>query len=243
MDLAGDAAILALILVAIMAIVGVFVVVYVGSQMVNEVIRTHISVLQKRGLAKDFIVADLEEDGTTVNGVVNVMHDAEDEDDDQDDHAKNNGIHNNNDGKRYSALKTNDVTDTAVVSGAAGDTTATTQSHSLHRDEDLEAAATVALTPMPSAPQMVSLSSGSSTLRRRNHRSNLSESQRSELIRLGLVCTDEEVYQNANGSVDSDSSYPNSRSSSLDGYGASSRGSEMTQRVSNTNASRRQRSK
>ena len=31
--------------------------------MVNEVIRTHISVLQKRGLAKDFIVADLEEDG------------------------------------------------------------------------------------------------------------------------------------------------------------------------------------
>ena len=26
--------------------------------MVNEVIRTHISVLQKRGLAKDFIVAD-----------------------------------------------------------------------------------------------------------------------------------------------------------------------------------------
>ena len=84
--------------------------------------------------------------GTTVNGVVNVMHDAEDEDDDQDDHAKNNGIHNNNDGKRYSALKTNDVTDTAVVSGAAGDTTATTQSHSLHRDEDLEAAATVACT-------------------------------------------------------------------------------------------------
>ena len=32
-----------------------------GSVLLNEVIRTHISVLQKRGLAKDFIVADLEE--------------------------------------------------------------------------------------------------------------------------------------------------------------------------------------
>lgn len=78
--------------------------------------------------------------GTTVNGVVNVMHDAEDGDDDQDDHGKNNGIHNKNDGKRYSALKTNDVTDTAVVAGTADDTMTITQSHSLHRDEDLEAA-------------------------------------------------------------------------------------------------------
>ena len=67
MDLAGDAAIIVLVLIVIMAIVGVFVVVYLGSKLVNEVVRTHISVLQKRGLAKDYIVADLEEDSKYIH--------------------------------------------------------------------------------------------------------------------------------------------------------------------------------
>ena len=67
MDLAGDAAIIVLALIVIMAIVGVFVVAYLGSKLVNEVVRAHISVLQKRGLAKDYVVADLEEDSKHIH--------------------------------------------------------------------------------------------------------------------------------------------------------------------------------
>ena len=65
MDLAGDAAFLVIFIVLAMAVVGMFVTVYLGSKLVNEVMRTHISVLQKRGLAEEFIVADLESTPTS----------------------------------------------------------------------------------------------------------------------------------------------------------------------------------
>ena len=42
-----------------MAIVGVFIAVYRGSILVQGIITTHMHVLQKKGLANDFIVADL----------------------------------------------------------------------------------------------------------------------------------------------------------------------------------------
>ena len=64
-DLAGDAAIFLIVIVVVLAIVGIFVMIYMGSKFVNQIVQSHVNVLRKRGLAEDFIVADLDESTTT----------------------------------------------------------------------------------------------------------------------------------------------------------------------------------
>lgn len=130
-DLAGDAAIFLIVIVVILAIVGIFVMIYMGSKFVNAIVRSHINVLRKRGLAEDFIVADLDESTT--------------------EYAYNADIGAKS--QTYSSLPL------------------------LKEDIELGSIAR----------------SGSGSMR--SGKSNMSEAQERELVRLGLLCSDDEMRE------------------------------------------------
>jgi hypothetical protein len=148
-DLAGDAAVFLIVIVVVLAIVGIFVMIYMGSKFVNEVVRSHVNVLRKRGLAEDFIVADLDESTTEY-------------------------AHYNSDiatkSKSYSSVP-------------------------LLKEDDVELGSITR--------------SGSGSMR--SGKSNMSEAQERELVRLGLLCSDDEMReiastQNRRNGSSSDSS-------------------------------------
>jgi len=128
--------VLMIAVVVILAIVGIFVMIYIGSKFVNQVIRTHMKVLQKRGLAEDFIVADLDESVDSCAVAVPKP----------DSPSLYNSLSTQDDGNSYD-LELGNI----INSESAG----------------------------------------------RSTKSNISEAQEQELMRLGLICSDDEMRENA----------------------------------------------
>lgn len=67
-NLPSELAIFALFFIFLLACVGAMVAVFVGTLYIGKVISSHVHLLQKESLARDYIVADLDDLGTSSNG-------------------------------------------------------------------------------------------------------------------------------------------------------------------------------
>lgn len=67
-SLPSELAIFFLLFIFILACVGAMVAVFVGTLYIGRVISSHVHLLQKESLARDYIVADLDDIGTSSNG-------------------------------------------------------------------------------------------------------------------------------------------------------------------------------
>ena len=67
-NLPSELAIFALFFIFLLACVGAMVAVFVGTLYIGKVISSHVHLLQKESLARDYIVADLDDLGSSSNG-------------------------------------------------------------------------------------------------------------------------------------------------------------------------------